>query len=75
VAISYILWPFGVFYGYLVYSTRFGVLYQEKSGNPAARSNSFKTVERACQQKKVSRSGRNFVIPFNGDHSKHFSPG
>jgi hypothetical protein len=29
-----ILWPFGIFYGYLVYCSRFGMLYQEKSGNP-----------------------------------------
>jgi hypothetical protein len=35
------LWPFGIysklfgiFYGYLVYFSRFGMLYQEKSGNP-----------------------------------------
>jgi hypothetical protein len=46
----YILWPFGIFYGHLVYIfyghlvyfwsiwyifSRFGMLYQEKSGNPA----------------------------------------
>jgi hypothetical protein len=30
-----ILWPFDIFYGYLVYFSRFGMLYQEKSGNPA----------------------------------------
>jgi hypothetical protein len=29
-----ILLPFGIFYGYLVYFPRFGMLYQEKSGNP-----------------------------------------
>jgi hypothetical protein len=33
-AIWYILWPFGIFYGYLVYFLRFGLLHQEKSGNP-----------------------------------------
>jgi hypothetical protein len=33
-AILYILWPFGIFYGYLVYLFRFGMLCQEKSGNP-----------------------------------------
>jgi hypothetical protein len=33
-AIWYILWPFGMSYGYLVYFSRFGMLYQEKSGNP-----------------------------------------
>jgi hypothetical protein len=31
--IWYILWPFGIFYGYVVYFSRFGVLYQEQSGN------------------------------------------
>jgi hypothetical protein len=38
-----ILWPFGLFYSHLVYCMaiwyiffRFGVLYQEKSGNPAS---------------------------------------
>jgi hypothetical protein len=27
---------FGIFYGYLVYFSRFGMLYQEKSGNPGS---------------------------------------
>jgi hypothetical protein len=31
-----ILCPFGIFYGHLVFFTRFGILYQEKSGNPAS---------------------------------------
>jgi hypothetical protein len=35
--IWYILWPFGIFHGYLAYVSRFGMLYQEKSGNPAYR--------------------------------------
>jgi hypothetical protein len=41
VAIWYILWPFGIFCGhllyfiFLVYFPQFGMLYQEKSGNPA----------------------------------------
>jgi hypothetical protein len=30
----YILWSFGIFYGCSVYFPRFGMLYQEKSGNP-----------------------------------------
>jgi hypothetical protein len=34
----YILWPFVIFYGHLmyfmVYLSHFGMLYQEKSGNP-----------------------------------------
>jgi hypothetical protein len=33
-SIWYILWSFGIFYGYLEYFSRFGKLYQEKSGNP-----------------------------------------
>jgi hypothetical protein len=44
-AIWYILWPFGIFYGHLVYIMaiwyifpRFGILYQEKSGNPGSDS-------------------------------------
>jgi hypothetical protein len=28
------LWPFGIFCGHLVFFTRFGMFYQEKSGNP-----------------------------------------
>jgi hypothetical protein len=32
--IWYILWPFGMFYGYLVYFSRFGMFGQEKSGYP-----------------------------------------
>jgi hypothetical protein len=28
------LWQFGIFCGHLVISPRFGILYQEKSGNP-----------------------------------------
>jgi putative exporter of polyketide antibiotics len=34
-AISYILWPCGIFLVIFVYLARFGVLYQQKSGNPA----------------------------------------
>jgi hypothetical protein len=30
----YIIWTFGVVRGNLVYFSRFGILYQEKSGNP-----------------------------------------
>jgi hypothetical protein len=31
----YILWTFGIVHGNLVYFSRLGILYQEKSGNPA----------------------------------------
>jgi hypothetical protein len=37
-AICHILWPFGIFSPVLVHFTRFGKLYQEKSGNPASLS-------------------------------------
>jgi hypothetical protein len=30
----YVLWIFGIVRGNLVYISRFGILYQEKSGNP-----------------------------------------
>jgi hypothetical protein len=33
-AIWSIVWPFGIFVGYLGYFSRFGMLYKEKSGNP-----------------------------------------
>jgi hypothetical protein len=40
IAIWYILWPFGIFYGHLLQfiaiSWPFGMLYQEKSGNPGS---------------------------------------
>jgi hypothetical protein len=32
-AIWYNMLPFGIFYGYLAYFSRFGMLYQSKSGN------------------------------------------
>jgi hypothetical protein len=36
-AVGNILWPFGVFCGHLVCFPRSGILYQEKSGNPATK--------------------------------------
>jgi hypothetical protein len=36
-AIGTILWPFDIFCGNLVYIPRFGILYQDKSGNPDRR--------------------------------------
>jgi hypothetical protein len=41
--LRYILRPFSVFYGHLVYFFSFGMLYQEKSGNPAE-GDFFKTL-------------------------------
>jgi hypothetical protein len=34
--ICYILWTFGIVRGNLVYFSRFGIMYQEKSGNPGS---------------------------------------
>jgi ABC-type transporter Mla subunit MlaD len=34
VVIWYIVWLFGILYGYLVYFPHVGLLYQEKFGNP-----------------------------------------
>jgi hypothetical protein len=48
-----ILWPFGIFYGHLVYCTRWGILYQEKSGNP---------VWQPCFILGVARVARWFVF-------------
>jgi hypothetical protein len=33
---SYILWTFGIVHGNLTYFSRFGIFYQEKSGNTAS---------------------------------------
>jgi hypothetical protein len=33
--LHFILWPFGIFVGHLVHFSHFGMLFQEKSGNPA----------------------------------------
>jgi hypothetical protein len=35
----YILWTFGIVRGNLVIFSRFGILYQEKSGNPGWKMN------------------------------------
>jgi hypothetical protein len=37
-AIWYTLWPFGKFFGYLVYFSLFGKLDEDKSGNPEPRA-------------------------------------
>jgi hypothetical protein len=37
-SISCILWPFGTFCGDFVKFSRFGKLYEEKSGNPAEKN-------------------------------------
>jgi hypothetical protein len=40
--IWYILWPLDIFNTYLVYFSRFGLLYQEQSGNPVSATKSDK---------------------------------
>jgi hypothetical protein len=63
ISIWYILFPFGIFYfhlvyfiaiwyifGHLVYLSRFGVFYHEKSGNPAC------VVERMCSRESLCLS-------------------
>jgi hypothetical protein len=46
VAIRSILRPFGIFYGHLEYFSRFGVLYEEKSGNPAPQPDRYLELDR-----------------------------
>jgi hypothetical protein len=48
-AIWYILWALGIFYGYLVIFSRFGMLWPEKSGNPG---------KRHCRKKRRQVSGQ-----------------
>jgi hypothetical protein len=50
-SICYILWPFVIFCGHLLYFVaiwyifpRFGMLYQEKSGNPEAKQRNSQTL-------------------------------
>jgi hypothetical protein len=42
---GYILLPFGTFCGHLVDFFRFGILYREKSGNPAVHTSSLENEE------------------------------
>jgi hypothetical protein len=54
-SIWYMLWPFGIFLGYLVYfSPRFGILKQEKSGNRAPKqANGFPMAKEAIKSTKI----------------------
>jgi hypothetical protein len=47
VVICCLSWSFGIFCGRLVYFSRFGILYQGKSGNPAH------VCDKSCLPKKV----------------------
>jgi hypothetical protein len=40
----YMLWTFGIVRGNLVYFSRFGILYKEKSGNPAIENKTYFSV-------------------------------
>jgi hypothetical protein len=59
--IWYILWAFCILYGRLVYFSRFGMLYEDKSGNPAAGAISFSSVSRSNKPFKATNS---FVAPY-----------
>jgi polyferredoxin len=48
------LCPFGTFYGNLVYFSRFGMLYRDKSGNPG-RENGVELVNLAVSAQQVNR--------------------
>jgi hypothetical protein len=58
VAICYILRNFGIFCGHFLYYPNFGILYQEKSGNPGIESNKRHFLQ-ACKSKwNIKRTGR-----------------
>jgi hypothetical protein len=42
--LCYILWTFGIVSGNLVYFSRFGILYREKSGNPGPQAQTLHTT-------------------------------
>jgi hypothetical protein len=65
-AIWYNVWPFGIMYGHLVYFgvilvyfSRFGMLYHEKSGNPGSSS---KLITGCVWQIPVAKSAKNIEI-------------
>jgi hypothetical protein len=63
VAIWYILWPYGIFYGHLKNFSRFGMLYQEKSGSLGWRANVFfyvctRNIAKLCSDTQFYESFR-----------------
>jgi hypothetical protein len=55
--IWYILWEFGVFCGNMVHDSRFGMLYQEKSGNPASEEEArAESVGRRAQVSPITKT-------------------
>jgi hypothetical protein len=60
----YILWTFGIVRGNLVYFSLFGILYQEKSGNPAVGEATFsRSVAKKTSDQPVDRAerGANYI--------------
>jgi hypothetical protein len=57
-AILHILWPFGIFPPVLVHFTRFGMLHQEKSGNPGTACNKLNSHFFISEE-----SGHSFSLP------------
>jgi hypothetical protein len=51
--ICYSLWPFDILYDYLVYFSRFGMLFQETSSNPDA--NQRKVCRDQCYKKQLEK--------------------
>jgi hypothetical protein len=54
----YIFWTFGIVRGDLVYFSRFGILHQEKSGNPGCKQNFKKRLPAAANPPFVQSSLR-----------------
>jgi hypothetical protein len=53
------LWPSGVFYSYLLHFSRFGTLWQEKSGNLAV--NSGRYLSKRCAVARVSATVPTYI--------------
>jgi hypothetical protein len=71
-SISYILWTFGIFVVIFVYFSSFGMLCQEKSGNPA-----ICTYDTGCGQNEslaisASRNKKNFTFFYGFSFSSVF---
>jgi hypothetical protein len=58
----YILLPFGIFSGYLVYFHHFGMLYQNKSGNPGPKQGIRRTEFSVTRLGEFSPIGRMFSL-------------
>jgi hypothetical protein len=59
--VMYMLWTFDILRGNLVYFSRFGILYQEKSGNPAghpARANELPDTQEGSLKSRAAAAWR-----------------